>query len=168
MTDGIDGRPPQLAVIASTVAGLGATIVLATADPLAALPGVLAVVSLVVAGRRRSRWALGAAAMAFVASFMLAGLGGASPDVVIGSAVLAVVAWDVLEHGITLGEHVGRDARTQRNIVVHGGTTLLVGTLVAGVAIASIAVVPAGWPVMALVFAIVAGVLALLMIDRPG
>lgn len=48
------------------------------------------------------------------------------------AGVLTVVAWDLAEQSVNLGEQVGRDASTTAVELVHGGGTLAVG----GVAIA--------------------------------
>lgn len=47
----------------------------------------------------------------------------------LAAGVALALAWDLADHGIALGEQVGREARTRRNVAVHAGTTLLAGGL---------------------------------------
>jgi hypothetical protein len=52
---------------------------------------------------------------------------GADAGTLLGAGVLAVLAWDLAEQAVNLGEQVGREARTAGVEVVHGGATLFVG-----------------------------------------
>lgn len=166
MSDGVDERPPVAAVVAAVVMALAATLFLASANITAAVAAAIAIPCLVIAGYTGSRRALAAGAGTLVLAVVMVGISGGSPDVVVASAVLAVVAWDVLEHGISLGEHVGRSARSHRSLLAHGGATLIVGVLLAGAGLVGLAVIPGGWPIMALVVAVIAGVFALVALDR--
>lgn len=166
MRDAIDERPPVAAVVTAVVVALAATLFLASANLTAAVAAAIAIPCFVISGYTGSRRALAAGSGALVLAVVMVGVAGGSPDVVVASAVLAVVAWDVLDHGISLGEHVGRAARSHRSLLVHSGATLLVGVLLAGAGLIALAVIPGGWPIMALVFAVIAGVFALVALDR--
>jgi len=124
-----DARPPTLAVAASLVAGAVAALSALLAAPVGgALVGVAAVGLLAGSLRRSPRtlsWAAGIGAVGIAA----AGYRGGAVEALLSAGVALALAWDLADHGVSLGEQVGREARTRRNVVVHAGTNLLVGGL---------------------------------------
>jgi len=63
-------------------------------------------------------------------------IGSGSPDTrrgavepLLAAGVALALAWDLADHGISVGEQVGRETRTRRNVAVHAGTNLLAGGL---------------------------------------
>lgn len=165
MSDVVDRRPPLDAVAAAVLAASLVVIVLLGADGTAALAAALALPGLALAGLLGSHRLLAVGVGALVLAIAIAGVAGASPATLVAAAVLSVTAWDVLHHGFSLGTHVGRSATTRRSVLVHGGATLLVGTVLAGATLGGLAVLPAGRPVSAVVFALLAGLFALLALE---
>jgi len=122
---------------------------------LARIGPVLAAVSLV--SRRLCR----IAGAAFVVAFLAAGATPATPAPLVGGAILAVTAWTVADHGLGLAAHVGREAGTARNELVHAAASLLVGAAAGAVAYGASLVASGGQPVTALVFLLFGGVVIL-------
>jgi len=96
------------------------------------LPGVLGLLVLVlgVAAVRPGyeRWFASAGAGGILVAVLASGfLQDASVVALLAATAATVVAWDAAEQAINLGEHVGREARTRRVEVAHGGVGLLVG-----------------------------------------
>lgn len=108
----------------------------------------------------------GVAAGVFALALIAGGTTGASAGPLVAAAVLAVAAWDVTDHGIGLGEQVGREAATARNEVVHAGVGLAVGGVAGGVAFGVYRTAAGDQPVAALVFLLVGGVLLLAALRR--
>jgi len=59
----------------------------------------------------------------------------AGPPRLLGAAVAAVVAWDLAEHGISLGEQLRTDAETRAVELVHGAATAAYGAVLVAVAL---------------------------------
>lgn len=93
---------------------------------------------------------------------LLAGVRGASPLLVVGSVLAAVVAWDAATSAVDLGRQVGSEADARRALGVHVGATAGVGLLVAGASYGLFRVAAGGQPVAALVLLLAAAVLAVL------
>ncbi|OYR58585.1 hypothetical protein DJ83_14775, partial [Halorubrum ezzemoulense] len=87
-----------------------------------------------------------------------AGYRGAPPEALLVAAVGLAVAWDVADHGVGLGEQVGRGARVRRNVAVHAGASLLVGALAAGLVYGVSLAVGGGQPVAALALLLAGGI----------
>ncbi|WP_430505211.1 DUF7519 family protein [Haloparvum sp. PAK95] len=158
----IDRRPPTTGVAFATSFALLAAVATAAVSLQGAAGVGVAVVLVAVGLVRRSHaalaWAVavGAAGLVFAATSG-GGAGGAAGGAgdVLGLLVAAValaVAWDVGDHALSLGTTVGRNARSARNQFVHAGTSLLVGTLAAGVGYGTYVSAAGGQPIAALVF----------------
>lgn len=93
-----------------------------------------------------------------VAGVIFGGIAGAGPESLLVGVVAAVVAWDVGHYGITLGEQLGREARTSRVETVHLAGSLAVGAVTAGVGYGAFVTAAGGLPVASLVFLLVGGV----------
>jgi len=154
----IDRRPPATGVAFATIFALLAAVATAAVSLQGAAGVGLGIVLFAIGLVRRSHaglaWgvALGAAGLVFAAT---SGGGGGGAGNVFGLLVAAVslaVAWDVGDHALSLGAAVGRNARSARNQFVHAGTSLLVGTLAAGVGYGTYVSAAGGQPVAALVF----------------
>lgn len=153
-----DPRPPALAVVASLVAAaVAASAVLLAAPEGGAVVG-LATVALGAGLFRRSARLLSWGAGIGLVGIALAGYrGGAVEPLLVGGVALAV-AWDLADHGLSVGEQVGRGARTRRNVAVHAGTNLLVGGLAVGVAYGVSVAAGGGQPVAVLALLLFGGV----------
>jgi hypothetical protein len=128
-----DAGPPTLAVVASLVAAGVATLAALVAAPSGGALLALATVGLAAGSVRRSYRALSWAAGVGFVGLAVAGYRGAGVEPLLVGGVALAVAWDVADHGLSVGEQVGRDARTRRNVAVHAGTTLLAGALSVGI-----------------------------------
>jgi len=128
-----DARPPTLAVVVSLVAAAVASLAALLAAPLGgALLGV-ATVGFAAGSLRRSHRFLSWAAGTGLVGLAVAGYRGGGVEPLLAGGVALAVAWDVADHGLSVGEQVGRGARTRRNVAVHAGATLLAGALAVGV-----------------------------------
>ncbi|WP_159904503.1 DUF7519 family protein [Salinirussus salinus] len=85
--------------------------------------------------RRRAGFALASAGL-FLATVFAGTLETPAP-LVFGGLVVSLLVWDAGEYGTTLGEEVGRRARTRSGELVHVGATLAVGLAGAGAALAA-------------------------------
>ena len=145
-----DARPPTVTTVASlAAAGVAATAALVASPVGGALLGVAALGFLAGSLRRSTRVLTWGAAVG-VGGLATAGYRGAPAEALLVAAVGLAVAWDVADHGIGLGEQVGRGARVRRNVAVHAGASLLVGALAAGLVYGVSLAVGGGQPVAAL------------------
>ncbi|GAA0514672.1 hypothetical protein SAMN04488066_103102 [Halorubrum aquaticum] len=153
-----DARPPTLAVVSSLVAATVATVAALVADPTGGAVVGASVVCLAGGSLLGSARVLSWGAAAGIGGIALAAAfgGGAEPLLVAGVAL--AVAWDVADHGLSVGRQVGRKARTRRNVAVHAGTTLLAGTISAGVVYGTYVVAAGGQPIAALALLCFGGV----------
>lgn len=125
----IDRSPARVSgMLAFGVAVLG-TIALAVSGP-AFIVSALGVVVFGIGLYYGSRAIVTLGSTGLFCGVLLAGLVGASPEVVLVATAATVVAWDAAGFAIELGEEVGRAAETTRAELVHVG----VSALVAGVA----------------------------------
>lgn len=166
MTVTVVHRPSSPSVAASVIALGFVAVVLAMADFTAALVTLIAVPLFAMAGIWGVRRMMALGVMILLIGLILAAIGGAAVSTMLAAGVLAVTAWDLLDHGFSLGEHVGRSARTIRSELVHGAATVLVGTGTAAILLVGIELIPSGWPVGAVVFALLAGMFALLALEH--
>lgn len=153
-----DARPPTVAVVVSlAAAGVAATAGLVASPTGGALLGVAAL-GFLGGSLRSSTRALTWGAAVGVVGLALAGYRGAPAEALLVAAVGLVVAWDVADHGVGLGEQVGRGARVRRNVAVHAGASLLVGALAAGLVYGVSLAVGGGQPVAALALLLAGGI----------
>ncbi|MDS0259758.1 hypothetical protein NDI56_10185 [Haloarcula sp. S1CR25-12] len=121
---------------------LGAALVLASllraetlADPrhrIELVPGLVGTALLGLGLRpvseRFARRFVSAGLAAFVVGVALVGVfEAAGPLRLLGATAAAIAAWDVAEHGISLGEQLRTDADTRAVELLHGGATTAVG-----------------------------------------
>ncbi|KOX96619.1 MULTISPECIES: hypothetical protein [Halorubrum] len=153
-----DARSPTVAVVASlAAAGVAATAGLVASPVGGALLGVAALGFLGGSLRRSTRVLTWGAAVGVV-GLAVAGYRGATAEPLLVAAVGLAVAWDVADHGVGLGEQVGRGARVRRNVAVHAGLSLLVGALAAGLVYGVSLAVGGGQPVAALALLLAGGI----------
>ncbi|RLM71420.1 hypothetical protein DVK05_01140 [Halorubrum sp. Atlit-8R] len=153
-----DARSPTVAVVASlAAAGVAATAGLVASPVGGALLGVAALGFLAGSLRRSTRVLTWGAAVGVV-GLAVAGYRGATAEPLLVAAVGLAVAWDVADHGVGLGEQVGRGARVRRNVAVHAGLSLLIGALAAGLVYGVSLAVGGGQPVAALALLLAGGI----------
>jgi hypothetical protein len=153
----------SLSLLTATV-GLGGA---ALGAPGALAPAALGVLLVGLGLVRVSRRLVTLGGAALFAGVVLAGVQGAPPESLLLSTLGAVLAWDVADHAIGVGEHLGREADTRRVELVHAATSLLVGVFGAGVCFATYVVAAGGQPVSALVLLLL-GAVALVAALRGG
>lgn len=124
-----DDRPPTAAVLGGLVAGSVASLAAALADPLGGAVVGLAAVAVLAGSLRRAHRLLSWGVGVGVVGLAVAGYRGGAVEPLLAAGVALALAWDLADHGITLGRQVGRGARTRRNVAVHAGTNLLAGGL---------------------------------------
>ncbi|WP_121821959.1 DUF7519 family protein [Halostella salina] len=165
MTAEIDRRPPVHSGVAAVVVASLCTAVVGLfslyATPFAALAIVTATVT-TFAGWRRAAALTGV--LLFLAA-MVAGFLSAPDAVVVVIAGGAVVAWDLLDNAIGLGEQVGREADTSRAELAHAAGSVGVGVVVTVVSYGLYRVSGGGQPLSALVLLLL-GVVALTSLLR--
>lgn len=96
---------------------------------------------------------------ALVLAAFIAGLAGAPPIPLLFALIAAILAWDLGNTAIGLGEQLGAEARTYRLEATHMASTGLVGALTAGLGYALFQVGAGRRPLAALVLLVVAAVL---------
>lgn len=125
--DPVDRSPAKLSATLSLVAGLVAVVATAIAGPLGALvaaPGLLGVFVGVTRGSRRAV-TVGSFVL-FVGALAGPATGSESPAVLVAVAA-TVLAWDVGEHAINVGEQLGREADTRNGEVAHAAASTVIG-----------------------------------------
>jgi hypothetical protein len=152
--------PPPLSVALSLLFGATALVGIGLAA-VAGLPfAALALVAVAIGLLRGGRSWLARGAVLGTVGVLVAGVRGGAPEPLLVGLLGTVLAWDVGEHAIGLGEQLGREATTVRVEVVHAAASLAVGagatTLGYGVYLGA----TGGQPVAALVFLVV-GVVSL-------
>lgn len=139
------------AVVAAAVAGYGS------------LPGLG--IALVGAGLLAlglwygQRPAVDVAALILFVGVLVGGFGGGSVEATLVGTVGCVVAWDLGQCAIDLGEQLGREADTTRLEAVHVVSSTLIGLVTVSVGYALYVVAADGQPAAALVFLLLAAAL---------
>lgn len=90
----------------------------------------------------------------------------AGPLALLGAAAAAIAAWDVAEHGISLGEQLRTDAETRSVELLHTGTTSAYGAVTVVVALVIYDHGATGLPLSALVLLLAAAVTLLALLYR--
>lgn len=84
---------------------------------------------------RGSRGWLAVGGMGLFAGMLLAGLIETSPVFPLVGTAATLIAWDVGEHAIGVGEQLGREADTRRQELAHAGLSVCVGGIGLGTAL---------------------------------
>lgn len=105
------------------------------------LPGVVGLavltVGLAAAIPGRERHFVTAGTGTVLAGVLTSGVVYGAPAVsLLAATVATVVAWDLGEQAVNMGEHVGREARTWPVELVHGGASVVVGAAAVAAALA--------------------------------
>ena len=158
MSRGIDRSPARLSSALSVTAAALAAGTSAFTGTLAlavGAPGFLAVVIGVLRGSRRAV-TLGSAALLLAA--LVGGLATAAPFLLLPGVIATVLAWDLGEQAINVGEQLGRGTETTQLEATHAAASTVVavggGALGYGVYLAS----SGGQPMTALVLLLLAAV----------
>lgn len=153
----IDRSPARLSGGLSL--GAGGVAVAAGGTGLGGALGVFGLLLLGVGQLRGTRTAVTVGALLGFGGVVAAGASGAAPAVVLVGTAAAVLAWDLGEQAINLGEQLGRSARTRNAELVHAANSTLVAAAAIGIGYGLFLVAAGGQPVPALVLLLGAGVL---------
>lgn len=156
---------------APSTAGLGLTVAVGLFGAVSTLlAGVwLGLVGVVLAGSgvyRGSRRLLGLGVVVLFASVVVAGLLSVPGFVLVPVMVGTVLAWDVGENAITVGEQFTDAADTWRGELLHAIVSAMVVTLFAVGAFAVYTISTGGYPIAAVVLAVVGALVVLVGLGR--
>ena len=151
-----------LAVVAAGVSVVGT----AFGAPTGALGGAAGLVVLGLGLLVASRRAVTVGGGLLFAGVLFAGASGASAEPLLLGTVGAVVAWDVGDNAISVGQQLGRAARTRNAELVHAAASLAVGGVTAAVGYAVYLAAAAGQPLTALVFLLLGAVVLVSALGR--
>lgn len=125
-------EPPQLSriltLVATAVAVVSTAVFSGLALPFGAVGAVLVTASMLRFHSRR--WLTVGIVFVFAGLVLSAALGVLTGELALVGAVATLVAWDAGQFGFSVGDHLGRDARTRRLVVVHtAATTAFLGLM---------------------------------------
>lgn len=170
--------PDELSVVeidhSPTVASSGAAVAAGTIAALASAPFALLAlplgfggIAILAAGlfvsESRTMVSIGTVGL-FLSVIVAGGFGTPVEFLLIGMAG-TLVAWDLGQHAIDLGEQIGRQSKTTRNEAIHASISVLVAVLAASIGYAVYYSAGGGRPVAALT-AVLVGVVLLLWAIR--
>lgn len=128
----IEHAPPRITQVVAGVAALIGTLLTAPFVPLAIPFGLAGLV--IVAGSLFVMYSIGwltiGTGMILLAALISGAYGALSPELMLVAVGATIVAWDAGQHGIVIGEQLGRQTRSQRNQIVHIAASSLVIALV--------------------------------------
>jgi hypothetical protein len=129
-----DHRPSRLSgALATVVAAVAAVLAGSVSGPALAV-GLLGVAHVAAGVTVDSAKSVGFGAVVCFGAAMFAGVAGGGEVAVVGATLGAVLAWDLGEQAINVGEQVGRDATTTSGEFGHAAASLAIGlTAAAGV-----------------------------------
>jgi len=160
---------------------LGAVLVLGAilrgetlADPLQSIELVPGLVGMALVGlgvrplrQRFARRFVSAGLAAMVVGVALVGIfEAAGPLRLLGATAAAIAAWDVAEHGISLGEQLRTDAETRAVELLHTGTTSAYGAVTVVVALVIYENGATGLPLSALALLLAAAITLMALLYR--
>jgi hypothetical protein len=121
-----------IAIIAALLGALLTTLYASLAVPFG-IAGVALVAGALFITRSR-RWLSVGSVLVLVGAIVTGAYGAVSPELMLVGIGATILAWDVGQHGIVIGEQLGRRTRTTRNLLVHATSSAVVIGLVSGVA----------------------------------
>jgi hypothetical protein len=151
----ITRKPASLSSTLAIVAAATTVLLAIVVSHPGAGAGVLGLAALATGVAYGYRGLVDAGGLGLLLSTVLVGFAGVE-YVALLSAVATVVAWDVGNNAIDVGEQLGREAETQRIELLHAGATAAVGLLTAGVSYGIYQTASSGQPVTAVFFLLLA------------
>lgn len=132
----VEHAPPRLSQILSTsaaLAGAGLTVPFALLAIPFGLSGVAMIAfSLFVVHSRG--WLSVGTALILVGTIISGAYGALTPELMLVGVASTVIAWDLGQHGISIGEQLGRKTQSKRLQLVHTATSAVVIGLVSFIA----------------------------------
>lgn len=159
----IDRSPTRVSGALAVIAGLVAVITLALSGRVS-LPGIVGLVLVAVGVYRGSRRVLGVGVAVLFVGVLLAGMFATAPELLVIATAAVVLAWDIGENAITVGERFGRRAETTGAETVHAAVSTIVAVVAGTTGYLVYRSATGGQPTAALVallFAVVALVVVL-------
>lgn len=156
----VDHSPAKASSYAAVIAGFLAAVTSAPFSMLA-VPLGFGGVAIVAGGlfvRKDRSWVTFGAAGLFL-SVLISGLFGTPSEMLLISAAATVLAWDLGQHAISIGDQLGRHSDTWRNEALHGSATAIVAMLSAASGYVVYSAAGGGRPVAAVVLLSIAIVL---------
>jgi len=132
----VEHAPPRLSQALSTggaLVGAGLTVPFALLAIPFGLSGV-AIVALSLFKVHSRGWLSIGTALVLVGSLISGAYGAVTPEIMLVGVASTVLAWDLGQHGISIGEQLGRKTRSKRLQLVHAATSAVVIGLVSFVA----------------------------------
>ena len=156
-------RVGSLSAIGIGLLALGAGAPYSALSLLIAAPGLALFAVGALTGRRG---AVSFGAIVLFLGIVAAGADGAPVVAVLVGVTATVLAWDLGEHSIGLGEQLGRDADATRNVAVHAVVSLAVGVAAVGGSYSVYSIAGGGLPLTTLILLLLAAI-ALTAALRP-
>ncbi|MFB6218784.1 MAG: hypothetical protein ABEH77_06340 [Halobacteriaceae archaeon] len=147
----MDRGPALLSVQVAGVTAVGSVLTVLPGDVVGLPPAAAGAAVLAVGAVRGSRRLVTAGAALLFFGVLAGALTADDPLLALLGAALAFVAWDTAEHGIGVGEQLGRDAPTRRLEVTHAAASAIVGLLAVAAGYGAYTVAWGGLPSAALV-----------------
>jgi hypothetical protein len=162
-------RPSTLGSSLSLFAGFLSLLGFALASLDATAVGAVSLLLLAGGLYASSRRIVTLAGAGFLLAILLAGARGAAPEALLVASLGAVLAWDVAEFAVGVGEQLGEQADTSRLELVHAAGSLLVGVVTAGAAYGVFLAAAGGRPAFAVVLLLLGTVVLVAVLRRrPG
>lgn len=132
----VNHAPPRLAqgiAISAILSGALLTTPFATLAIPFGMAGVVIVMAAILVRQSRGWLSVGAALVLFGA-LVTGAYGAVSPELMLVGVGATLLAWDVGQHGLVIGEQLGRRPRSTRNLVVHVTSSAVVIGLISAIA----------------------------------
>ena len=149
-------KPTRNNTVASITAAVVTLVVTGSGSPAGGLFGLIGLALLALGLHRGVRLAVDLGGGVIFIGVVLGGLQGLSPEASVIGAVGALLAWDLANSAVELGEQLGRETSTDRLEAVHIVTSLAVGLLSATVGYGVFVFSGAGQPLGVIVLLILA------------
>lgn len=153
----VEYRPAFTSAVIAVGAGLAAVVLGGLTTLLALLFGLLGLGLL--AGSLfalESRRGVSLGAFGVFVGVVIGGIFGSPPELLLPAMVATIVAWDAGQTSIVVGRQLGRGDFTRRLELVHAGSTVLAGVVVAGIAYVTYAFSVEGVPAAGVILLLLA------------
>lgn len=165
LEDPVSSRNAPTRVSSGITLIAGVTVVLSLGGGIGSAVAVAGVVIIGLGLYNDSRRSVSIGAFLLLLGVIVGGLSGQSPGSLLLAMIATVLAWDVGEHAITVGEQLGRNAPTTRLELTHAIGSAVAGILTAAVGVAIFRFATGGQPIAALVFLLAAALAFVLAIQ---
>lgn len=156
----LENKPTVVSGIISLTAGI---LAMAGSAPFSGLAIPFGLLGLLFLGtglfvKRSRQWVSLGVTSLFIGVLIVGMLGLAPPSMLLASAVGVLVAWDVGQHAVTIGEQFGRTTPTRRGELFHAAASIVVGVLAAGIGYTIYLLGSEGQPALAMILLLLGAV----------